>query len=183
MSQNNKAENNLKLEELEEGDQSVYFIKDNTVTPEIDGKEIVCDLFIKTLDMPKLTDWNETETPFLSELYMVPRPEFITKQNIQTVIDFCGFDEKFIKEDARFFQKDVIDYGLGIRLAGGMDSYQTQKEAIDAMKKEVLNVTLIGYYLDKSWNQIGTTGWDTLTQLVGNVDALQATINRMGASN
>ena len=183
MSQNNKPENNLKLEELEEGDQSVYFVKDNAITPEIDGKKIVCDLFIKTLDMAKLTDWQEEKTPFLSELYMVTRPEFITKENIASVIDFCGFDEKFIKEDARFFQKDVIDYGLGIRLAGGMDSYQTQKEAIDVMKKEVFKVTLIGFYLDKSWNKIGTTGWDSLLQLVGNVDALQATINRMEATS
>ena len=30
-----------------------------------------------------------------------------------------------------------------------------------------------------SWNKIGTTGWDSLTQLVNNVSAITATINRM----
>ena len=173
------SQNNIQLEELEKGDECIYFVKDFTVNPEINGKEIICDLFIKTLDMPTLTEWKEDQTPYLSELYMVPRPEFITKENIEKVIDFCGFDEQFIKEDARFFQKDVISYGLGIRLAGGMDSFSTQKEAIDAMKKVAEQCTFIGFYLDRRWNQIGTTGWDSLTQLVSNVDALQATINRM----
>ncbi len=180
MSQNNNTEN-LKLEELAKGDESVYFVKDFTVEPEIEGKKIVCDLFIKTLDMPKLTDWNEDKKPFLSELYLVPRPEFITKENIQSVSEFGGFNLEFIKDDARFFAIDVISYGLGIRLAGGMDSFSTEQESIDAMKKEAQGCNLIGFYLDKTWNQIGTTGWDTLLQLVGNVDALKETINRMEA--
>ena len=175
------AKNNISLETLEnysEG-ETCYYVKEVTIDPEIEGKTILCDLFIKTLNMPKLTDWDNEDEPFISELYMIPRPEFITKENIQSIIDFSGFDEKFIKEDAKYFQLEVISYGMGIRLAGGMDSYSTEKESIDAMKNEVNGCTLIGFYLDNAWNQIGTTGWDSLAQLVNNVSAITATINRM----
>lgn len=174
------TENNISLENLEnysEGEKC-YYVKDFTVEPEIEGKTILCDLFIKTLNMPELTEWDDKD-PFLSELYMIPRPEFITKENIESVIDFSGFDEKFINEDAKYFQREVISYGLGIRLSGGMDSFSTEKESIDAMKKEVIPSTLIGFYLDKRWNRIGTTGWDSLAQLVNNESAITATINRM----
>lgn len=179
------SKNNISLEKLDnysEGEKC-YYVKDVTIDPEIDGKTILCDLFIKTLNMSELTDWNEPDTPYISELYMIPRPEFITKENIQSVIDFSGFDEKFIKEDVKYFQLEVISYGLGIRLAGGMDSYSTEKEAIESLKKDVFACTLIGFYLDNTWNQIGTTGWDSLAQLVNNVSAITATINRMEKTN
>ncbi len=172
--------NNISLEELTKGDEACYHVKDVTIDPEMDGKTILCDLFIKTLNMPELTDWKEKETPFISELYLVPRPEFITKEKIQSIIDFGGFDEEFLKEGAKFFQLEVINYGLGIRLAGGMDSYSTEKEAIEAMKNKVNGCSLIGFYLDNAWNKIGTTGWDSLKELVSNVSAITATINRMG---
>ena len=172
----------IELEELTNDDESCYYVKDFTVDPEIDGKKIICDVFIKTLNMEALTEWDD-ENPFLSELYIVPKPEFITQKNINSVIEFSGFDESFLNEDSKFFQLDVISYGLGIRVTGGMKSFSTQKEALEAMKKEVMALSLIGFYLDKSWNMIGTTGWDSLNQLVSNEDALKATINRMDDKN
>ena len=175
------SENNISLEKLENGceGEKYYYVKDVTIDPEIEGKTILCDLFIKTLNMPEITDWNEVDTPFISELLLVPRPEFITKQNIEKIIDFSGFDEKLIKEDAKYFQLEVISYGMGIRLAGGDESFSNEKDAIEALKKDVFACTLIGFYLDNVWNGIGTTGWDSLNEIVNNQSAIQATIQRM----
>lgn len=174
--------NNIELEVLEnysEG-EACYFVKNYAAGPSIDDKTIICDMFIKTLNMPEFTEWENTEKPFLSELYIVPRLEFITQENKDKVFECSGFDKKFEKEDQHYAQLDFISYGLGIRLSGGMDSYATQKESIDAMKNDVIPIsTLIGFYMDKAWNKIGTTGWDSLIQLVSNTDALKATIDRM----
>ena len=37
-----------------------------------------------------------------------------------------------------------------------------------------------GFYLDKPWNMIGSTGWDILNELVGNgKDFISAALDRM----
>jgi len=174
--------NDIELEDLEnynEG-ESCYIIKNHTAEPSIDDKTIVCNIFIKTLNMPELTEWDDEKNPFLSELYIVPQLEFITQENKDKVFEFSGFDKKFEKEDMHYAQLEFISYGLGIRLSGGMDSYATKQEAIDAMKNDVLGIsTLIGFFMDKNWNRIGTTGWDTLNELVHNLDQFNESMNRI----
>ena len=65
-----------------------------------------------------------------------------------------------------------------------MDSYATEKESIDVLKNDVLPIsTLIGFYMDKTWNQIGTTGWDTLNELVNNLDQFNESMNRIIPQN
>jgi len=170
---------NIELEELMDYEESVYFVKNYTVDPILEETSIICDIFIKTLNMPELTDWEDESKPFLSELYIVPRLQYISQEIKDKVFDSMGYDDSF-SEDARFGQYEFINYGLGIRLAGGMDSYATQKEAIEAMKKEVIPISsLVGYYMDNPWNKIGTTGWDTLSQLVQNIDQLKVSIGRL----
>jgi len=171
--------NDVELEELTNYDESCYLVKNYTAEPSIDDKTTVCDIFIKTMNMPEFTEWENLEKPFISELYIVPRLEYIS-QEIKDKINDENYDE-FIKNGMpEFFQLEVIEFGLGIRLAGGMDSYATEKEAIDAMKDEVLPISgLIGFYMDKAWNKIGTTGWDTLNELVSNVDQFKASMTRI----
>ncbi len=171
---------NIEIEELQNFDEAFYKVKNYTAEPSIDENTIVCDMFIKTLNMPELTDWDDLENPFLSELYIVPRLEHISQKIKDKVFDSMGFEESFEKCDSEFAQIEFINYGLGIRLAGGFDSHVTQKDAIDAMKNEVMPTsTLIGFYMDNSWNQIGTTGWDTLNELVSNVDQFSASMKRI----
>jgi hypothetical protein len=172
--------NNIELEEITNFDEAFYKVKDHTAEPSIEDETIVCDIFIKTLNMPALTDWDDLEKPFLSELYIVPRLEHISQEIKDKVFDSMGFEESLEKYGSEFAQLEFINYGLGIRLAGGMDSYATEKEAIDAMKEHVAGIsTLIGFYMDKTWNKIGTTGWDTLQELVSNVDQFKASMERI----
>ena len=165
----------IEIEELTNYDEAVYLVKNYTADPSIDENTIVCDIVIKTLNMPELTEWNDLEKPFISELYIVPRLEYISQEIKDKVFDSMGFDESVKKYSSEFAQLEFINYGLGIRLAGGMESYATEKQAIDAMKDEVLPISgLIGFYMDKCWNKIGTTGWDTLNELVANIDQFKA---------
>ena len=170
----------IQLEELTNYDEALYLVKNYTAEPSIDDKTIVCDIFIKTLNMPELTEWENLEKPFISELYIVPRLEYISQEIKDKVFDSMGFDESLKTYGSEFAQLEFISYGLGIRLAGGMDIYATEKEAIEAMKNEVLPISgLIGFYMDKCWNRIGTTGWDTLNELVSNVDQFKASMDRV----
>lgn len=171
---------NIELEELTNFDESVYLVKNHTAEPSIDDNTIVCDIFIKTLNMPALTEWDNLDEPFISELYIVPRLEHISPEIKNKVFDFIEYNERLEKWDSKFAQLEFINYGLGIRLAGGMDSYATEKESIDAMKEHVAAIsTLIGFYMDKTWNRIGTTGWDTLNELVSNIDQFKASMARI----
>ena len=170
----------IELEELTNYDEALYLVKNYTAEPSIDEKTIVCDIFIKTLNMPELTDWEDLEKPFISELYIVPRLEFISQKIKDKVFDSMGFEESLKKYGSEFAQIEFISYGLGIRLSGGMESYATEKEAIDAMKNDVLPISgLIGFYMDKCWNRIGTTGWDTLNELVNNEDQFKVSMERI----
>jgi len=171
---------NIELEEVTNFDEALYLVKNYTAEPSIEDKTIVCDIFIKTLNMPALTEWDDLEKPFISELYIVPRLEYISQEIKDKVFNSMGFDEALEKYGSEFAQLEFINYGLGIRLAGGMDSFATEKDAIDAMKNEVMGInTLIGFYMDKTWNRMGTTGWDTLNELVSNVDQFKASMSRI----
>lgn len=171
---------NIELEELTNFDEALYKVKNYTAEPSIEDKTIICDIFIKTLNMPALTEWNDSDKPFISELYIVPKLEYISQEIKDKVFSSMGFEESLENYGSEFAQLEFINYGLGIRLAGGFESYATEKESIDAMKNEVLPIsTLIGFYMDKSWNQIGTTGWDTLNELVSNVDQFKASMGRI----
>ncbi len=171
---------NVQLEELTNYDEACYLVKNYTSEPSIDDRTIVCDIFIKTMNMPEFTEWENLEKPFISELYIVPRLEYISQEIKDKVFDSMGFDESVKEYGKEFAQLEFINYGLGIRLAGGQESFATEKEAIDAMKDEVLPISgLIGFYMDKCWNQIGTTGWDTLNELVSNVDQFKASMDRV----
>ena len=171
---------NIELEELTNFDEAFYLVKNYTAEPSIEDNTIVCDIFIKTLNMPALTEWDKLDEPFVSELYIVPRLEHISDEIKDKVCDSMGFEESLKAYGSKFLQLEFINYGLGIRLAGGMDSYATEKESIDAMKEHVAGIsTLIGFYMDKTWNRIGTTGWDTLNELVSNVDQFKASMARI----
>ncbi len=171
---------NIELEELTNYDEACYLVKNYTANPSIDDVTIVCNIFIKTLNMPELTEWDNLEKPFISELYIVPRLEYISQEIKDKVFDSMGYDESLKTYGSEFAQLEFINYGLGIRLAGGMDSYATEKESIEVMKNEVLPISgLIGFYMDKCWNQIGTTGWDTLNELVSNIDQFKASMKRI----
>lgn len=176
--------NNIELEELTNYDESVYLVKNYTAEPSINEKTIVCNIFIKTLNMSALTDWDDEKKPFISELYIVPKLEFITQENKDKVFSSMGIDECDKTFDPEFAQLEFINYGLGIRLSGGMDSYATEKESIDVMKNDVQVISmLIGFYMDKHWNKIGTTGWDTLNELVNNLDQFKETWKRINEQN
>ena len=176
----NNNSNSVELEEITNFDESYYLVKNYTAEPSINDKTIVCNIYIKTLNMPALTEWEDEKKPFVSELYIVPKLEFITQQCKDKIFDSMDFDE-FLKTYGDIFaQMEIINYGLGIRLSGGFESFATEKEAIDALKKDVQAISmLIGFYMDKSWNQIGTTGWDTLNELVHNKDQFKESMNRI----
>ena len=170
---------NVQLEELTNFDESIHLVKNYTTLPVLDVSPIICDIFIKTLNMPALTDWKDETKPFISELYIVPRLKYISEEIKDKVFDSMGFDESLKKYGTEFAQIEFINYGLGIRLAGGMESYATKEEAIEAMKNKVIPISiLIGFYMDKAWNKIGTTGWDTLNELVSNVDQFKVSLDR-----
>lgn len=136
-----------------------------TAEPEIDDKVIKCDLFVHILNMPALTDWEDETNPFVGELLLIPQTKYIRQDKLDGVIECCGIEitKEILKSD--MFQCDIMKYGYSIRLGDDIKGSD-----IDKMKQELANnavplAGLIGFSLDRPWNKIGSTGWDTLNEL------------------
>ena len=73
---------------------------------------------------------------------------------------------------------DVAEYGISVRMADeylegikedkyNLDDIEAVRERIEAITATYESVNILrGFYLDRSWNRMGTTGWDTLNNAI-----------------
>lgn len=127
------------------------------------------------------------------ELYMEVLPQYVCKEKLDEILE--GYGTTDIED---IWVGDLVDNGYGIRFGDEYISYNP-KELKDGwydymynlLDNEEVNETLNvcasvfevmdrmrGFSLDRTWNMIGTTGWDTLRELLNGEDKILATINR-----
>jgi hypothetical protein len=112
------------------------------------------------------------------ELLLVVMPESLNADTKKKIEDSCGACELF----------DMVDYGLTIQMLSN-DGIHTDTPLLPYSKLNATTVNKVanfidavdrlrGFFLDKSWNRIGTTGWDTIFECVEGKDSIKASINR-----
>lgn len=97
-------------------------------------------------------------------LYMVVCNNSINEELMSEIMGFCGLEQK---EDVEM--RDIISYASAEVMFGNV-SEKTDEENTEIYDKiasvfETMD-RLRGFYIDKPWNMIGTTGWDTLRHAV-----------------
>ena len=125
---------------------------------------------IEIVDMKAYGDGND----IYAELYLMPTPEALHPHAQEQIMSFCGVDEI---GDISYM--DMIAYG-GSGVSMAIESWKDE-EAINPLEdekcKQVLDniATLFesidrmrGFYIDKCWNVIGSTGWDVLRNAILN---------------
>ena len=118
-------------------------------------------------------DWEGEK--WIYSLMFVLLPESITEKNLAAVASTCG-----VELDEVGISDMLAEGGLAVHL----DSTSTDGEELD--DNTITNIAhvfetidrLRGFYFDKTWNAIGSNGWDVLDHALNDKDLLLPAIER-----
>lgn len=125
---------------------------------------------IRVLDLEELS--GEEGAPINIGLWLIPSPESLCEEIRESMISTIG------DEDIDYF--DVAEYGISVRMADeyleGIKEDKYNLYDIEAIRERIEAITatyesvnsLRGFYLDRIWNRMGVTGWDTLNNAINN---------------
>ena len=111
-------------------------------------------------------DVEEDASKYYVEIHMVVDPESLSKKVLANV-------KNTMDEHIEYW--DILRYGLSIQMAHNNElvlESELDSKIIEAMNCIPVIDGLRGFYLDKPWNRIGTTGWDTIQYAIGLTDSL-----------
>lgn len=119
----------------------------------------------------------EGDAPIVVELMLVPDYKDLTGENKESIRSCNGYDDD--GEDDDWFWMDVLDYSFAVKMGEESIDNPTddirdewiESEPLKAIIESAVAVYEVvdstrGFNLDRGWNMIGTTGWDTLRNAV-----------------
>lgn len=119
------------------------------------------------------------DAPISVELMLVPSFYDLTEENKENIRDYNGYGDDEISE--KWLWMDVLDYSFAVSMGEESIDNPTddirdewvESELIKALIESAVAVYEVidstrGFYLDRAWNMIGTTGWDTLNNAINN---------------
>lgn len=146
-------------------------------TVELENKEVELYLFIEDLDM---SEYDTTITDHVISIGVIPSFDSLSEKNKESILsEFMPEDRERMLEDKESLLFDIFLYGYHIALRSETvkqeDAEKTVKSAI-AVRSAVSG--LIGFELDRYYNQMGNTGWDFLDSYCTDKDLLQMALSR-----
>jgi len=156
--------------------EQLYKVIDVMAEP-MTTRKIPSNIFIHIIDMEEATGDSQPEgSKYVGEVILMPRWRYIHPKIKEGVADSAGWTVKEFEEHTGAdkgedrWVLDMMMHSGGIRL--GQD--EVGGDPVE-LKQRLANKTpayggMIGFFLDNAWNQIGTTGWDSLEHLTKNRD-------------
>jgi hypothetical protein len=136
----------------------------------VTGEEVVIPLGvgIEFIDLESACG----EDGWLVEAKLVVSPDSLSDEKREAVAGSMG------RRPDEIDYYDVHSYGLGVQIdhIWGAESWEEGYEEIKA--QTAFGEFAPGFILDRTWNMIGTNGWDTLRDACFNVDQFDATLER-----
>ena len=118
---------------------------------------------------------NIEEGKWLYALRLVVLPESMCKKVIDGIMSTCGLTDK---EDISFY--DIVSNGGADVLFDSDISDEFDEDKVNGLANLIhTKDTLMGWYMDKTWNRMGSTGWDIIAHAIKGQDLLLPAINRM----
>lgn len=166
---------------VRDADYEVIFATKETYEHREEGLNFDYKFVIRAENAYEMTGEPEDEDMWHMEMLLVPTIDSLLPKKQKDLQDMVG-------EDGEPNLIDLIDEGSFVEFAfeavkvdpdKGYDAVMNPK--YDEAASVVDNMNFMrGFYLDKSQNRIGTTGWDILNDLVGNGKSfITATLDRM----
>ena len=152
----------------DEDDEVIYESK-QTYEHREEGLNFDYKFVIRAENAYELTGEPEDENVWHMEMLLVPTIDSLLPKKQKALQDMVG-------EDGEPNLIDLIDEGSYVQIgfeavkvdpAEGYDAVMNPKYDEAASVVDNMNA-MRGFYLDKPWNMIGSTGWDILNELVGN---------------
>ena len=152
----------------DEDDEVIYESK-QTYKHREEGLNFDYKFVIRAENAYELTGEPEYENVWHMEMLLVPTIDSLLPKKQKALQDMVG-------EDGEPNIIDLIDEGSYVQIgfeavkvdpAEGYDAVMNPKYDEAASVVDNMNA-MMGFYLDKPWNMIGSTGWDILNELVGN---------------
>jgi len=118
---------------------------------------------------------DEAEYDYSVELQLVPTK--LTEEHKQDVMNSIGINEsEWQNEDVRAWA--IKEYGLGVPLWNKTgDNVNKLLEEADEQVRPIS--AMIGFYLDRAVNRVGSTGWDMLRDALTNESWIDAGLRRI----
>ena len=152
----------------DEDDEVIYESK-QTYEHREEGLNFDYKFVIRAENAYELTGEPEYENVWHMEMLLVPTIDSLLPKRQKALQDMVG-------EDGEPNIIDLIDEGSYVQIGfeavkvdqdKGYDAVMNPKYDEAASVVDNMNA-MRGFYLDKPWNMIGSTGWDILNELVGN---------------
>lgn len=166
---------NKHFEEYYDGDGRVVYFSKKTFRHEEEGLTFSYKYAIVVTDVGSYTGFDYD--PILVELMLVPDYKDLTEENKENIKDYNGYSDGEISEG--WMWMDVLDYSFAVSMCEESIDNPTEdirdgwinSEPIQAILENIVAVyesvdTFRGFYLDRVWNMVGTTGWDILKSAV-----------------
>ena len=111
---------------------------------------------------------------YLVELQLVPTVESLCEDKRKDLFDSIGYIE------SEFISKDIVDSGYEVTLDYKKVNYDKLEYILESIANtyRTLN-SMIGFYLDRYVNRIGTTGWDLLRDYIKGINFVEASLNKL----
>jgi len=166
---------------IRDTDDEVIFATKETYEHREEGLNFDYKFVIRAENAYELTGEPEYENVWHLEMLLVPTIDSLLPKNQKYLQDMVG-------EDGEPNLIDLIDEGSYVQFGfeavkvdpdKGYDAVMNPKYDEAASVVDNMNA-MRGFYLDKPWNKIGSTGWDILNGLVGNGKSfITAALDRM----
>lgn len=166
---------------VRDADGDVIYESKQTYEHREEGLNFGYKFVIRAEDAYELTGEPDDENVWYMEMLLVPTIDSLLPKKQKALQDMVG-------EDGEPNIIDLIDEGSYVQFGfeavkvdpdKGYDAVMNPK--YDDAASVVNNMNAMrGFYLDKPWNMIGSTGWDILNELVGNGKSfIMAALERM----
>lgn len=129
---------------------------------------------IHAIDMYEATgdSMYDEEEPFHIHVSMVVAPNSLHPNAVESIKD---------SSDGYCDYLDIYEYGFSVTMLED-DKLYPAKGIEELMYNVAYFIPIIdsmrGFHLDKSWNRMGSTGWDTLKECVSNESVITKALNR-----
>lgn len=159
------------FEELYNDDGQLTLVSKKDFLHEEEGLTFKYKYLINGMDIRGFT--GEMDAPVMIELVLVPSFSDLSEEARISLGETYDWDEEMADELWRY--KDIADYGYGVTMGSESFIPEEDEDLYNLMdSKKVVELVesacaiyeaidnMRGFYMDRPWNMIGTTGWDTI---------------------
>lgn len=173
------------FEEVYNDDGNLFLVSNKEFHHEEEGLDFYYRYGIEAIDMDSHTG-DATNDIYIS-LHMIPSPKSLNADVQNDLMDNAGLTLEELLDDDKYTMMDIMSEDLTVKMLEESHQGEPEEDRYDLLsiehvrdKIEAIGAlyesvdALRGFHLDKSWNRVGSSGWDTINSAINGTDILIA---------